>query len=181
MKRCRRNVTTLVVAAVAALIFPTAASAQARPQDVQSVDGVITALYESISGPMGAERDFERFRALFAPDGRLMPASAQAPSGYAAWTPEDYWERNAESLSRIGFNEVEIGRVTETFGRVTHVFSAYASFRHDQGDPDTAFSRGINSIQLLEHDGRLWILSISWDSERPDNPIPDRYLRGAGG
>jgi len=24
---------------------------------------------------------------------------------------------------------------------------------------------------------RWWCLSITWDSERPDNPIPEKYLK----
>ena len=150
----------------------------ADPADVGSVDAIITALYASISGPMGQERDFDRFRSLFAPDGRLLPTADGVPDGYLSWTPEQYWERNATNLAAIGFTETEIGRVTESFGKVTHVFSTYESFREDRGNPDEAFSRGINSIQLVHHDGRYWVLSISWDSERPGNPIPDRYIGG---
>ena len=60
--------------------------------------------------------------------------AAQAPNGYVSWTPEDYWERNSEFLANIGFTEAEVGRTTETFGNVTHVFSTYESYRLDQGD-----------------------------------------------
>jgi hypothetical protein len=36
--------------------------------------------------------------------------------------------------------------------------------------------RGINSMQLF-HDGeRWWLLSVVWDNEREDQPIPGRYL-----
>lgn len=164
----------------AALLLPAGATSQeADPADVESVDAVITALYASISGPAGEERDFQRFRSLFTPDGKLIPTAPVGPNtphGYLYWTPEEYWERNAAALTRIGFTEAEIGRTTETFGRVTHVFSTYESYREDQGEPDVPFSRGINSIQLVHADGRYWIVSVFWDSERPDNPIPGRYI-----
>ncbi len=78
---------------------------EANPTDVETVDGIIAALYGSISGPVGQERDWNRFRSLFTPDGRLNPASAQAPDGYLNWTPEVYWERNAATLQQIGFTE----------------------------------------------------------------------------
>jgi len=151
---------------------------EADPSDVGSVDAIITALYASISGPVGQERDFDRFRSLFAPDGRLMPTTAQAPDGYLSWTPEEYWQANSAGLAQIGFTEAEIGRTTETFGMVTHAFSTYESYRGDQGNADEPFARGINSIQLVHHNDRYWILSISWDSERPGNMIPDRYIGG---
>lgn len=159
--------------------FAPLSAQEADPDDVSTIDAIITALYASISGPVGVERDFDRFKSLFAQDGKLIPtgpAGPDSPAGYAYLTPEDYWERSSETLARIGFTEAEIGRTTESFGRITHVFSTYESYRLDQGDPDVPFARGINSIQLVEAGGRFWILTVFWDSERPDNPIPDRYI-----
>lgn len=43
--------------------------------DVKSLDGIIRALYASISGEKGVPRDWDRFRVLFAPDARLIPTS----------------------------------------------------------------------------------------------------------
>ena len=69
--------------------------------------------------------------------------------------------------------EQEVHRVVDQFGPVAQVFSTYESRR---GIEDKPFARGINSFQLF-HDGeRWWILSIFWSSERPDLPIPERYL-----
>ena len=171
--------------AVLLLAAPTAAQQgeipevpEADPADVQTIDGLIEALYGSISGPVGQERDFDRFRSLFAPHGKLVPLTAQSPMGYVYWTPEQYWSQNSQALVQIGFTEAEIGRTVEEFGILTHVFSTYVSYRGDQGDPDTPFARGINSIQLVWHQDRYWIVSISWDSERPGNTIPDRYIGG---
>src|SRR6202034_4850851 len=39
--------------------------------DVDTVDHLMAALYDVISGPMGKQREWERFRSLFLPDGRL--------------------------------------------------------------------------------------------------------------
>lgn len=168
----------LLAVALSAVLTPALAAQSPDPADVETVDGIITALYASISGPAGEVRDQARFSSLFAPDGKLIPSSANAPGGYLYWTPEEYWERSADRLAEIGFTEAEIARVTESFGNITHVFSTYASYRQDQGDPETPFARGINSIQLLHAGGRYWILTVFWDSERPDNPIPARYLGG---
>ncbi|HKT47412.1 MAG TPA: hypothetical protein VJP87_07805, partial [Candidatus Acidoferrales bacterium] len=44
----------------------------ANPKDVESIDAIVHAVYDVISGPAG-ERDWNRFRSLFAPDGRLEP------------------------------------------------------------------------------------------------------------
>lgn len=150
---------------------------EARPQDVESLDAILSAVYDVISGESGEARDWGRFRSLFLPEGRLVPAGP-GPDGGPAYTVlgvEDYVERVGPRLERGGFHEEEIGRVAERFGNVAHVFSAYAS-RRDPADPEP-FQRGVNSFQLW-HDGeRWWIVSILWDWERPGNPIPERYLR----
>ncbi len=39
----------------------------AKPSDVESVDAILKALYDVISGPAGQKRDWDRFRSLFLP------------------------------------------------------------------------------------------------------------------
>ena len=105
----------------------------------------MTALYDVISGPIGQDRDRARFLSLFAEGARLIPTGRNQETGevgFRMMSPEEYWTNSSDLLKRIGFTEDEIGRTTETFGHITHAFSSYASYREDQGDPDTAFSRG---------------------------------------
>jgi hypothetical protein len=89
-------------------------------------------------------------------------------------TPEDYVELAGASLETNGFFEEEIGHTQEAFGPVVHRFSAYQSKRNlDDTDP---FARGINSFQFMYDGSRWWVVTIYWTSERPDLPIPERYL-----
>jgi len=152
----------------------------ARPEDVASVDAILQALYDVISGPAGQARDWDRMRSLFAPGARLMPVvrnPADGPATTRILSPDDYITTVGPRLEQMGFFEREIGRVTETFGGVTHAMSAYESKR--TAEDAQPFARGINSIQLLNDGTRWWVVSIFWDGERPDNPIPARYLRGS--
>jgi hypothetical protein len=147
----------------------------AKPEDVTTVDGIITALYASISGPKGQPRDFARMRSLMIPEARLMP-SVNRPTGgrgVVVLSPNDYIANSAQSLVDIGFREREIARTVETFGSITHVFSTYESYRLDETAP---FSRGINSIQLFNDGTRYWVVSIFWDAERAGLQIPEKYL-----
>lgn len=150
----------------------------ADPADVGSVDAIVAAVYDVISGPAGKARDWERWRSLFLPEARLISVGRNREGGtaYRVMTPEDYVEMAGSSLEENGFFEQEIGRTQEEFGPLVHLFSAYQSKRSLE-DPEP-FARGINSFQLM-HDGeRWWILTIYWTSERPDLPIPERYLSG---
>jgi hypothetical protein len=152
------------------------AAPAARAADVSSLDAILAALYDVISGPAGQKRDWDRFRSLFIPGARLIPTGGPAgqPARANVLTTEEYIQRAAPGLEANGFFEREIGRTVETFGRVTHAFSAYDSKR-TAADP-TPFQRGINSIQLLNDGTRWWIVTIYWDAERADNPIPAKYL-----
>ena len=144
--------------------------------DVKSIDGVISALYASISGEKGEARNWEMFADLFVPDAKLIP-SVKSPEGkitYRYWTPDQYKEQAGKWLVENGFHEVEVYRVKEEFGPIAHLFSTYES-RHSALD-EKPFARGINSIQLLNDGERWWVLSIYWSSESETNPIPEKYL-----
>ncbi|MDX1577193.1 MAG: hypothetical protein R3266_01865 [Gemmatimonadota bacterium] len=150
---------------------------EADPEDVASMDAIVAALYDVISGPAGEPRDWERFKSLHIPEARLIP-SGRGPSGigFVVLSPEEYSLRASSAFEQSGFYEVEIARTTERFGHIAHLFSTYESRRSpDDAEP---FQRGINSIQLLHDGDRWWILNIFWTAERPDLPIPDRYLDG---
>jgi hypothetical protein len=40
----------------------------------------------------------------------------------------------------------------------------------------TPFARGINSFQLFFDGTRWWILTIYWQEETPEHPLPAEYL-----
>ena len=129
-----RAQTVAGTAASAAPASP-AASYQARAADVESVDGIVAALYEVISGPAGKPRDWDRMRSLFAPEGRLMAVGARPDTSYVlrAMSVDDYIARNSKAFATMGFFEREAARTSETFGQIVHVFSTCES-RKDAGD-----------------------------------------------
>ncbi|MGH7539839.1 MAG: hypothetical protein ACRELC_02450, partial [Gemmatimonadota bacterium] len=139
-------------------------------------DAIIGVLYEVISGPAGEERDWNRFRSLFLPEGRLIPTGrTEAGAHFHRVLSPDEWIEGAEPFfEQNGFFEREIARATEEFGKVAHAFSTYES-RYIAEDLEP-FQRGINSIQLL-HDGtRWWVATVLWMGETPEHPIPAVYL-----
>ena len=154
-------------------------NSEADPADVRSIDAIIAAAYDSISGPANAKRDWDRMRSLFIPDARLIPTAKEAGRDDIDLAPnlldiEGFIARAESAFEKNGFYEKEIARKTEQFGQIAHIWSTYES-RHDPKDPE-AFMRGINSIQLF-HDGkRWWILSIYWQHETAEHPIPTKYL-----
>ena len=141
--------------------------------DGDSIDSVMKAVYEVISGPAGT-RDWVRFRALFADGARLIPVRSTPQGGApAVWTPDEYAQRAGASFEKNAFYESEVARRLETYGNIAHAFSTYES-RHAPGEKP--FARGINSFQLAKVGDTWKVMTIFWDSERPGNPIPEKYL-----
>ena len=156
---------------------PAPPAPKANPADVKSMDSILAALYDVISGPAGQKRDWDRFRSLFLPGARLIPTGTR-PTGETSarvLTPEDYIARSAPFLEKEGFFEREIARHVDQYGHITQVFSTYES-RHKAGE--SPFARGINSIQLVNDGQRWWIVTILWEGETPGTPIPKEYLLG---
>jgi hypothetical protein len=151
---------------------------EANPADVASLDAIMKAVYEVISGDAGKPRDWDRFRTLFHKDARMIPSGKNPQTGVYganALTPEAYIKRVEPVFAKDGFYEREVARRVETYGNIAHVFSTYESF-HSLADKKP-FMRGINSFQLLNDGKRWWVLTIFWQGETPDNPIPKKYLK----
>ena len=142
--------------------------------DVDSVQAVVKAYYDSISGPVGAPRDWDRFRSLFLPDARLMTLVAGA-GGDAPLVlgPEQFMRMNRRYFESSGYFEQSIHEQFDEFARVAHVWSTYEARRGNDAGP---YSRGVTSFQLLHSSGRWWIVNVIWDRERRDVTLPAEYL-----
>lgn len=151
-------------------------SIPAESRDVSSIDGIVAALYDVISGPAGQARNWDRMRTLFIPDAKMIPTGKRADGSFGKriLSVEDYIKNSGPVLEKNGFFEIEIGRTTDQYGNIVQVFSTYAT-KHTTADA-TPFMRGINSIQLWNDGKRWWIMSIMWQAETPDVPLPGKYL-----
>lgn len=150
----------------------------ANPADVGSIDAIMKAVYDVISGDAGKPRDWDRFRSLFYKDARLIPSGKNAQTGIIgarALSPEDYVKRVEPVFAKDGFYEREKARRVEVYGNIAQVFSTYESFR--SLSDKKPFMRGINSFQLLNDGQRWWVITIFWQAETPENPIPKKYLK----
>jgi hypothetical protein len=148
----------------------------ANQADVSSVDAILNAAYDVISGPAG-KRDWDRFRSLFIPEARFIIAQARQGGSVGAEVldTQSFIAGFTEFVGTNGFYERDIARRVERYGNIAHVFSTYES-RHKASDRQP-FQRGINSFQLLNDGKRWWIVDIYCQEESPHNPIPKKYLR----
>ena len=149
---------------------------QANPEDVASVDAIVTAIYDVISGPANHPRDWDRFRSLLTPTCQFIPIQRRQDGSHAhvALTAEQFIANAGAYFDQNSFYEIEMTRKTERYGNLVHTFSTYESYNtKEDAEP---FQRGINSFQLLYENDRWWIANITWQPEWPGLPIPTAYL-----
>ena len=146
-----------------------------RADDVASIDGIVRAFYDVISGPAGQPRQWGRDRSLYIPDVRFVATGfgADGAPTTTVMTHQQFVDGTDAGFVRDGFFETEIHRVTRQIGNIAHVFSTYEMRRA----PDApVFGRGVNSLSLFWDGTRWWIASAVWTDEAPGHPIPPENL-----
>jgi hypothetical protein len=141
-----------------------------KPEDVKSVEAIMHAAYDVISGPAGP-RDWNRFRSLFLPQARFTQVGKGPDRAVfvISWSVDEFIRDAGAVFAKDPFYENAIVNQPQSYGNMTQVLSSYESHRSLGDKP---FERGVNSFQVLNDGKRWWIVSIFWDSERPDNPLP---------
>jgi hypothetical protein len=148
----------------------------ARADDVNSVEAIVKASYETISGGVGVARQWGRDESLFDPQVRFVAVERDPKSGAIVamiTTHQEFVDSADASVVKDGFTERELGHKIERFGNVATVLSSYEGKNASTGKVVT---RGVNIFQLYYDGKRWWILSMVWDQETPANPIPAELL-----
>ncbi len=143
-------------------------------EDVGSIDGIVKAFYEVVSGGIGVPRQWSRDRTLYIPDVRFIGMNERGGKIVAdVMSHQKYVEGTNDFLVQEGFVEKEIKRVTRRFGNMAQVFSTY---EFSTSGKNKVSGRGVNSIEMFFDGKRWWISAVTWDEERPNNPIPKEFL-----
>ncbi len=170
-----------------ALLFPVVLGAQAparrhvdvpavapRTADVATVDGIVKAYYDVITGPAGQPRQWSRDRSLYIADLRFVATGIGKQGPYArVMDHQAFVDGSDSSMVHDGFFEREVHRVTRSYGNIVQVFSTYEERRTADGPVE---GRGINALQVFWDGKRWWVASAIWFDEDPAHPIPAEYL-----
>jgi hypothetical protein len=146
-----------------------------RTEDVSSIDGIMKAFYEVVSGPAGEVRQWSRDRTLYIPGVRFVSMGVNAKGEPVAHVMDhqQFVDSTDTDLTAKGFFEAEIHRETKRFGNIAHIFSTYESRITKDG---LVIARGVNSIELFWDGKRWWIAGAIWDEERKGNLLPKKFL-----
>ena len=147
----------------------------ARAEDVETLDGILRAFYEVISGPAGAPRQWKRDRTLYIPGVRFVSikvVKGEENPEVEILDHEQYSTKRAPVFEK-GFFEEEIHRVVRRYGNIAHVFSTYEMKDYPDG---LVTGRGLNSLELYFDGRRWWIAAAVWQKETSEYPLPKEFL-----
>ncbi len=131
------------------------------PEDVSSIDGIIKAYYEVVSGPAGEPADMERDFSLHHPNAWIAIAGVDQ-DGNRIINTITLAEYHGDNPPREeGFWEWETDRVVKESGNMIHVWSSYEGATTENGEP---FMSGVNSITLFYDGERYWIMNWMFDA-----------------
>jgi hypothetical protein len=177
----------VVLAAGAGGVFRTAAqedpSWRQYADDYTEIENVLVDLYKTCTFGPGGEPDYDRMKVLFHPEVVFFQPPMRGSTAFRPMDLEGFfelWKHDIErsTMSETGFYETLSRHETTSFGRLAHSYVVFEGTQY----PDTARrQRGVDSIDLVFHEGRWWVASIVTDFELPQQRIPDSILRGGGG
>jgi hypothetical protein len=147
----------------------------AKPEDVSSIEAIVKADYESISGGVGVARQWARDFSLYDVNARSFSVYKDSKTGeLKIWNPtqQEYADEADAHIVSEGFTEHELAHKIYRFGNVATVLSSYEG-KFASGK---VYSKGVNIYQLYYAGKRWWISSVSWDAENYINPIPPDLL-----
>ena len=142
--------------------------------DAASIDGIVKAIYESITFSENENPDMARFQSLCAPNAPFVRIQPDRVDKMDLESFLSSFQDRVESGALKSFYEGEISRKTNQYGSIAQVFSTYKKGMNTE-DPESLI-RGINCFQLYYDSQRWWISCLIWEDESPENPIPDKYL-----
>jgi hypothetical protein len=147
-----------------------------RPEDVSTIDGLVKAYYEVVSGPAGQPRQWDRDATLYIPNVRFVMISEGATGKTTAesMTHQEFVDRSEASLAGKAFYEHEVHRITQRAGNIAHLFSTAERSSSPDGKIE---GRGIDSLELFWDGKRWWITGANlWDINTTKHPLPPEFL-----
>lgn len=148
----------------------------ARPEDVRTIDGIVKAYYEVVSGPAGQPRQWDRDHTLYTPDVRFILFSESKDGNVSAksMTHQEFADETDAELGGRAFYEREVHRIFHRFGNVAHVFSTAEQLSSLDAP---AIGHSIDSLELFWDGQRWWIASANiWPGDRPGRPLTPEFI-----
>ncbi|SDG49955.1 hypothetical protein [Psychroflexus sediminis] len=143
---------------------------QEYAEDVKSVDAIINAYYDVVSGSGSEPWEFKRDKYIHSENAVITRLDE---NGKAESHPLEAEYIPIALSPKEDFYEKELKRIVSKYGNIAQVWSAFEI----RTDPNTESRiRGLNSIQLHYENGRWWIDSWTCEMESEKSSVVTEFL-----
>jgi len=147
-----------------------------RPEDVSSIDGMIKAYYEVVSGPAEKQREWGRDATLYVPGIRfnIFSQEKQGKTTVRSLSHQEFVNESEAAMKGKPFYEREVHRIAHRAGDVAHVLST-AEQRLAPDGPAQGY--GVDSLELYWDGARWWIVNANlWEGDKARTPLPAEFM-----
>ena len=141
-------------------------------EEENAINQVVKNVYASLSFQKGTAPDYEAFKAHFLPEATMYDYSGDSLAIFSI----DDWTADFKAIVDEGqitsVKVIEGGGKTDYFGKIAHRISVNVDYFNESEEAE----KGLNSIQLVNVNGKWLINSITWDVEKEGQPIPEKYI-----
>jgi len=146
-----------------------------RAADVSSIDGMILAYYQVVSGPAGQPRDWSRDSTLYIPGVRfvMIHTGKNGKTMAQSMSHQEFVDASDREMVEKGFYEHEVHRITHRAGHLAHIFSASEQRLSPDGPVQ---GRSVDSLELYWDGTRWWIASANIWEVGSGESLPSEFL-----
>jgi hypothetical protein len=147
-----------------------------RSEDVSSIDGMVRAYFEVVSGPAEKKRQWGRDATLYIPGIRFLifRQDKNGKTSLRTLTHQEFVDESEAAMAGQAFYEREVHRITHRAGNVAHVFCT-AEQKHSPDGP--VEGRSVDSLEMFWDGSRWWITNANiWEVESQGHPLPKEFL-----
>jgi len=147
-----------------------------RSEDVSSIDGMVRAYFEVVSGPAEKKREWGRDATLYIPGIRFLifREDKNGKTSVRTLTHQEFVDESEAAMAGKAFYEREVHRIAHRAGNVAHVFCT-AEQKYSPGGP--VEGRSVDSLEMFWDGSRWWITNANiWEVETKARPLPKEFL-----
>ena len=138
-------------------------------QEIREIGAVCPRLYAAVGWGEGVIPNWDEFRSCCHSGAVLVPMGSGAPSPIPLETFIAGMEQQRSSGAVKDLSERELSNAVQGFGNLANVRSTFSA------TIDGVERRGVTYALLVRDQGPWVIISVAWENEGEDRPLPDEF------
>ena len=138
----------------------------------KAIDKAVAGAYDFWKFEKGVEVDFSNFNDYYTPNSFVQTMRGDSLEIESMKEGLERFKKAIDAGQITYFSEFEIDSKTEYYGNIAHRISYHAYYFNSK---DSIYSRAVNSLQIVNIDGKWLLYSVLRQFEDDDFPFPSKY------